>query len=160
MANNQDKILKNILQEEKMSFMSKVAFEARRTILKNFDGEKDVDGNNFAELEKATENDRFYNGFPKKHPILRRTGKLRNSISVVTDFNSMSWEVDSSTDYGEHLHKGRSNMKPRRILDFPEDFKEGGKSREKIFNQFDNNLKTRVSEVIQELSDRIDSLLK
>ena len=69
----------------------------------------------------------------------------------------MDWEI-TSLDYGEHLHKGRSNMEPRRILDLPKEFKEGGSEEASIFEQTNENLKSRVSEIIQELSDRIDEL--
>ena len=157
MAKNIGNELINILNQEKQSYLSKVAFGSRKEILKNFDNEKDVDEKPFAKLEKATEDDRQSRGFPRKHPILKRTGKLRNSIKITPNLKSMNWSIDS-VDYGEHLHEGRSNMKKRRILDLPMEWNIGGKEESLLFSQVNNNLETRGLKIIQELHDKIDKL--
>ena len=158
MAKNLDKKLKNILKEEKKSYLFNIAIKSQNKILERFGKEEDVDGDPFEPLKDPTKKERKSKGYGRSHPILKRTCNLKKSIKVIPRFNSMDWEI-TSLSYGEHLHKGRSNMEPRRILDLPREFKEGGKEESLIFNQTNENLQSRVSEIIQELSNRIDELV-
>ena len=160
MAKNPDKQLKNILKEEKISYLAGIAAGSQKTMLDNFKQEKDVDGDDFMGLEVSTGKDRKRQGYGRYHDILQRTKTLMNSIKVIPDFKSMSWIIDS-VDYGEYLHDGidsNAGKKQWNILNLPKEWDTGGKEESIAFNQINDNLKTRVSEIIQELANRINNL--
>ena len=138
--------LKQILEEEFSSFLSSVALSAQNVILKNFDDQKDVDGDPFAELEKYTQNERRRLGYGATSPILKRTKKLRNSIKVIPLFKSKTFIIDS-VEYGDYLHDGiesKSGIKKWKILDLPKDLSPGGSKREDIFEKFAGKLEERI----------------
>ena len=160
MAKNLDKQLKNILREEKISYLNGIAIGSQKTMLDNFKQEKDVDGEDFMGLEDSTARIRKKEGYGGYHKILQRTKTLMNNIKVIPDFKSMSWIIDS-VDYGEYLHDGIDSKKGKKqwnILNLPKKWDTGGKEESIAFNQINDNLKTRVSEVIQEIANRIDNL--
>ena len=128
-----------ILKEEFSSHLSNIAIGAKKLILERFDAEKDVDGNPFAKLQPATVRNRKGSA----NPILKRTSNLRNSIEVAPNFKSMNIKIDS-LDYGHHLNDGRSNMKARRIIEFPKEWGLGGiesiKSKSKAIKKIEERL--------------------
>ena len=119
MARNKEKKLLSIFKEEFSLFYQKVANNAQRQVLKNMKSGKDVNGDNFAKLTKYTRDERKRLGYTG--PILERTKNLRNSIKFIADTSSMSITSDS-LDYGDYLNDGRSDMEPRRILEFPKEW--------------------------------------
>ena len=143
MASNLASKLKKILKEEFSFYLSNIASTGQDIILKNFDEEKDVDGKPFAELESYTQNERKRLGYGATSPILKRTKKLRNSIKVIPNFVAKKCTIDS-VDYGEYLHDGRDNMKPRRILDFPKVLQPDGIKAENIFEKFEEKFTKRI----------------
>ena len=132
-----------ILKEEFSSHLSNIAIGAKKLILERFDAEKDVDGNPFAKLQPATVRNRKGSA----NPILKRTSNLRNSIEVAPNFKSMNIKIDS-LDYGHHLNDGRSNMKPRRIIEFPKEWIEGGSERENSFSETEARFSKRLKDFI------------
>lgn len=128
-------------------YLKKIAMESENLILKRFDKEQDVDGKknfNKAPLKKSTQEDRKRKGYPKSRPILRRTGKLRDSIKVSVD--DLAIELKSSLPYAEDLNDGNhsgfwggrkinADMKPRKFLKFPKEIKTGGKIRKRLYEK-------------------------
>ena len=135
---------KKILKDTFKEYLSRLAFEIRREIINNFDSEKDVDGDRFKRLKKPTEDSRKSLGFHAKRPILRRTGKLRNSISVKSNFKSKNVEIISSVKYAKHLNDGRSNMDPRRIIETPKILQPDGAKSQKLIAEFADKLEKRL----------------
>ena len=145
--------LNKILDKHLLRYFNRVAIKANKTMLNNFDQEKDVDGNNFAPLKSSTIKDRIYRNYGAG-PILKRTRKLRNSIKVTPVLKKATWIIDS-VDYGEDLHDGRSNMQPRRILDFPKELYPGGSENEKILSTINDDLIGDVIKIINELGAKL-----
>ena len=147
MANELDTKIDSLFRK----YLNDLAKESEKLILKRFDKEQDVYGKsnfNKAPLKLSTKRERGSKGLPKSHPILKRTGKLRNSIEVnVYDFG---FEVKSSLPYGDDLNDGKHSgfwgghpiksskgplMKPRKFLQLPNEAKWGGKIRKRLYKK-------------------------
>ena len=151
MAKNAVKELLKIFDEEFLSYLSNMSIGIQKTILDRFNSEKDVDNKPFASLKQSTKDSRR-----KKYgetPILKRTRNLRNSIKVVPDFDAKNLRIDS-LEYGEHLNDGRSNMKPRRIMEFPKEWATGGRERKKSFSKASIRIEERFKDFIDIYKNR------
>ena len=139
--------LKAILSEEFSSWLSEVAAGAEKQMLSNFDKEKDVNGNSFAPLKDSTIKERRSKGYKGSHPILKRTKNLRNNIKVEANMATKSFTLDPPF-YADFLNDGRSDMEPRKIIELPDDWNEGGSKRRVIFNKLKVNLENRLIDAI------------
>ena len=128
-----DQLLK-ILNEEMSSHLSNIAIGSKELILERFDREEDVDGDDFKELKDSTRKERRSKGYGGAHPILKRTGNLRKSIKVIPSLGSKNVKIESAY-YGSYLNDGRSDMEPRRILEFPKEWDVDGSERIKSFSK-------------------------
>ena len=147
MASNLAAKLKSILSEEFNSFLSDVAVGAEKQMLSNFDKEKDVNGNSFAPLKDSTIKERRSKGYRGANPILKRTKNLRNNIKVEANMATKSFTLDPPF-YADFLNDGRSDMEPRKIIELPDDWNEGGSKRRVIFNKLKANLENRLIDAI------------
>tara|TARA_Y100001938_G_scaffold149010_1_gene234471 strand:- start:189 stop:686 length:498 start_codon:yes stop_codon:yes gene_type:complete len=163
MANKTTK-LKRIVDSEYEKYLSRLSFEIRKEILNNFDQQKDINGKKFKRLAKSTRLDRVRNNFPAASPILRRTGKLRDSIKVEPDLSTKSLKIESSLEYADDLSKGNHSgvwgrqsinvdMPERNFLGEPKSLRYGSKKRNDIFSKFNEN-------VISKLQSEIDDIIK
>tara|TARA_Y100000310_G_C20258675_1_gene612590 strand:+ start:63 stop:539 length:477 start_codon:yes stop_codon:yes gene_type:complete len=122
---------------------------SKKLLLSRFDKEQDVDGNanfNNAPLRPATNKDRKYKNFREEHPILRRTGGLRDNIEFINNGEGKI-SITHNFNYAEALNKGKHGkgypMKPRKFLDFPKEFREsGGKERKKLLDKLIKDTQT------------------
>ena len=147
MAKSVTNQLLKILDEEMLSHLSNIAVGSKKLILDRFDREKDVDGKNFAKLQPATVKDRKSKGYGGEHKILKRTKDLRNSIEVTPNFKSMNIKIDS-IDYGHYLNDGRSNMEPRRIIEFPKEWAIRGIERKQSMSRASEGIEKRFMDFI------------
>ena len=147
MAKNLATKLKKILNEEFSSYLSSLAMASEEKILKNFDNEKDVDGEPFEPLKDSTRKERRSKGYKGSHPILKRTKNLRNNIKVKANMATMGFDLDPPF-YADFLNDGRSDMEPRKIVELPDDWNEGGSKRRVIFNKLKVNLENRLIDAI------------
>ena len=147
MATNLADKLKSILSEEFTLFLSDVAVGAEKQILSNFDKEKDVNGDDFAQLKDSTKKERRSKGYGGSTPILKRTKNLRNNIKVIADMGAKNIAIDSPF-YAEYLNDGRSDMEARIITEFPDDWQVGGSKRNLVFNKMATNLENRLIDTI------------
>ena len=138
--------LKAILSEEYSSWLSEVAAGAEKQMLSNFDKEKDVNGNSFAPLKPSTVKERKSKGYGAG-PILKRTKSLRNSIKVRPNMITKSFDIDYD-DHAEYLNDGRSDMEPRTIIEFPDDWDSGGSEDTRALNKTIINLENRYEDFI------------
>ena len=154
--------MRKILNDEFKKYNSRLAFEIRREILNNFDSGKDVNNKPFAKLKKSTREDRIRNNFPARKPILRRTGKLRNSIEVTPIHKNREIIISSKLEYAQDLNDGTHsgqwgevsftpNMESRKFLETPKTLKEGSPKRESIFNLFESNLLNKLNNIINKV---------
>ena len=147
MAKNLADKLKSIFDEEYSLFLSEVASGAEKQMLSNFDKEKDVNGNSFAPLKDSTIKERRSKGYRGANPILKRTKNLRNNIKVKANMATMGFDLDPPF-YADFLNDGRSDMEPRKIVELPDDWNEGGSKRRVIFNKLKDNLENRLIDAI------------
>ena len=138
---------KAIFNQEFSLFLSEVASGAEKQILSNFDKEKDVDGNDFEPLKDSTRKERRSKGYRGANPILKRTKNLRNSIKVIADLGTKNVAIDYPF-YAEYLNDGRSDMKSRRIIDMPDDWKVGGSKRDSSYNAMLDRWDDRMKDFI------------
>ena len=68
--------LKSILKKNIKEYNKELASSIQGKILSNFEKEKDINGNDFAELKARTREERLEKGYGVK-PILQRTKKLK-----------------------------------------------------------------------------------
>lgn len=146
----QNKLLK-ILDQEFNKYNKELGSSINKEILKNFDAQKDIDGNNFSPLRDSTVKQKRRAGFGDK-PILVRTGKLRKSIK--TSIKKQSIEVSSNVSYAQILNNGRPDMSARPFLEIPKKFEPGTKDSEKIFDKFAKNLEKKVIDVINKVTTK------
>ena len=153
MAKNLATKLKKILNEEFSSYLSKLAIVSEEKILKNFDNEKDADGEAFAKLEKYTQNEKRRLGYGGKK-ILQREGDLKKSIKDIPNMSKKTLTIDSEK-YGEYLHDGirskKSGIKKWKILDLPKELRPGGSKREDIFEKFSTKFENRIIAILQNI---------
>ena len=147
MASNLSDKLMAIFDEEYSSFLSDVASGATKQMLSNFDKEKDVNGNSFAPLKDSTIKERRSKGYRGANPILKRTKNLRNSIKVIPDMGAKNIAIDSPF-YAEYLNDGRSDMEPRTIIEFPDNWDLGGSEDTRALNKTITNLENRYEDFI------------
>ena len=147
MASNLSDKLMAIFDEEYSSFLSDVASGATKQMLSNFDKEKDVNGEPFEPLKDSTRKERRSKGYGGSHPILKRTKNLRNNIKVEANMATKSFTLDPPF-YADFLNDGRSDMEPRKIVELPDDWNEGGSKRRVIFNKLKVNLENRLIDAI------------
>lgn len=140
----EDKLLK-ILDEEFEKYNKELGSSINKEILKNFDAQKDIDGNNFSPLRDSTVKQKRRAGFGDK-PILVRTGKLRKSIK--TSIRKKSIKVSSNVSYAQVLNDGRTDMAARPFLKIPEKFEPGTKDSREIFEKFAKTLEKKITNVI------------
>ena len=138
--------LKAILSEEFSSWLSEVAAGAEKQMLSNFDKEKDVNGNPFEPLKPSTVKERKSKGYGAG-PILKRSGSLRNSIKVRPNMITKSFDIDYD-DHAEYLNDGRSDMEPRTIIEFPDNWDSGGSEDTRALNKTITNLENRYEDFI------------
>lgn len=81
----------------------------------NFAGEWDGT-EHWQQLAPRTVEDRIRKGFPGSHPILERTGRLKNSINGDSNSESAEGYVDGRIPYAEYLNDGTSKMPARPYL--------------------------------------------
>ena len=135
-----------------LKYIDDIMKESKKLVLKRFDLEQNVDGKtqfNNAPLRPSTIRERGSSG-----PILKRSGKLRDSIKF-TNNGKGGIGVSSSIDYAENLHQGKhsgfwgrnadgspkkikAKMKPRKFLAFPKEFKKrSGEGRQMLLNKLE-----------------------
>ena len=138
-----------ILNEEYKIYLSGVADSATKQAAKNFSKEKDVNGDPFAELKPFTVSEKKKLGYGGKQ-ILERTGALQRSIK----FQAVPTKerIDAHyLKYAEELNDGRKNkpkMKPRTIIELPDNWKIGGGDRKRSLKIFEKKLVSRIKDVL------------
>tara|TARA_Y100001938_G_scaffold148890_1_gene233925 strand:- start:4778 stop:5278 length:501 start_codon:yes stop_codon:yes gene_type:complete len=117
-----------------LEYIDDILKESKSLVLERFDNEKDVDGHSFAPLKQSTILERG-----SSNPILKRTGKLKDSIRFTNDGKG-KLNIFSTLSYGQDLNDGRhsgfwgryadgtpktinAEMEPRKFLDFPKEIK-------------------------------------
>ena len=144
--------LKSILKKNIKEYNKELPSSIQGKILSNFEKEKDINGNDFAELKARTREERLEKGYGVK-PILQRTKKLKKSIKTSAIGNSI--KVSSNVSYAQELNDGRSNMLPRPFLEIPESFKEGKKDNSKIFNKYLKKIEKELVKAIESFGFKI-----
>tara|TARA_R100001594_G_scaffold86952_1_gene121354 strand:- start:371 stop:862 length:492 start_codon:yes stop_codon:yes gene_type:complete len=136
-----------------LKYIDDILKESKKLVLSRFDKQQDVDGKpkfNNAPLQPSTEKDRKRNNFPQSEPILKRTGKLRNSIQF-TNNGAGKIKISSDLKYAKDLNDGTHsgkwgksiftpNMKPRKFLEFPKEVSTVSSSiRKKLLKKLDQD---------------------
>ena len=62
--------------------------------------------------------------------------------------------VSDSVDYGDDLNDGRSDMKPRKILEMPDNWIVGGKERDLSFQKMEKRFLNRIKDALNIYDDR------
>lgn len=97
----------------------------------NFSGERSGSGEAWAELSRVTVLERVQQGYPGAHPILRRSGRLRDSLvnpahpdhyqAVNRAADGWSLEVGTNVDYALDLEVGAGRMPARPFTGLSDD---------------------------------------
>ena len=160
MANN----FKDILNKAFNNYLDECAVEIKSQMVKNIEDEKDFKRKGFRALKKSTQEDRVRNNYSPKHPILIRTGGLRDSIRTKTDMDSKSVRISSTLPYADDLNDGthsgwggnhaiNANMPPRRFLEIPKSLEPGSNRDKAIQNR---SLNVMEDKIISSMNTRLE----
>lgn len=97
----------------------------------NFSNERSGSGDVWPELSRVTVLERVQQGYPGAHPILRRSGRLRDSLvnpahadhyqAVNRSADGWSLEVGTNVDYALDLEVGAGRMPARPFTDLSDE---------------------------------------
>ena len=140
-------------------YTDSAAKEVRQRLVDGLDGGYGIKGGQFAWLKESTKEIRKKRGIDPNNPPLVATGKLRDSIKVVSDGRSIRLVEDGAyKEYGKYHNQsggfvtggmipGKS-VKRRNYWGIPKTFKEGGAAYKRLMSRIASDLRFNFKTMI------------